>query len=68
MRGVVFDTPDRMTKNWKRSPAANKMRETNPKTGPVSYVSVTNCFDVKWRNIRATAIVLLCVGDGEAIN
>lgn len=64
----MFDTPDKMTKNWKRSPAANRMRETNPRTGPVRCVSVASGFDVRWRNIRATAIVLLCVGDGETIN
>jgi hypothetical protein len=42
LRGVVFDTPDRMTKNWKRSPAPTRMRETNPRIGPVSCVSFGN--------------------------
>jgi hypothetical protein len=58
----VFDTPDRITKNWKRSPAPKRMRETNPRIGPVSYVSFVRDCDVKWVDVRATAIVLVCRG------
>jgi hypothetical protein len=58
----VFETPDRMTKNWKRSPAPTRMRETNPRMGPVSGVSFGRNCDGKWLDARATAIVLVCVG------
>jgi hypothetical protein len=42
----VFDTPDKITKNWKRSPAPKRIREINPRIGPVRCVSFGRDSDV----------------------
>ena len=46
LRGVVFDTPDRIMKNCKRSPAPKRIREINPRIGPARCVSFASKSDV----------------------